>query len=374
MKNSFFKYASLLFAAVMLISCQKTGGDNQTSNALVLKYDKNVIQSNGTDACTFTVEVNGKDVTSESIFFIGTDVLDIKNGKFTTTKPGTYSIWANYGTENSSAVSVMAVDFEIPGSPADTKPSATSFDPRVLMVQFTGVKCGNCPAMMEVMHPILESETNSKKVVWVACHSYNASDPAYLNSSFPNDLGATYPSLNLDYSVKYLNYRTNTTEQLLGLIDEQNASKKATACGIAANAVLEGNKLVARIKIKAAVDNEYRVGAFLMQDGIKATQQSYTQEWMNTHNNCIRFVDAGKDFVGHSLGKLAKGSTTEYLFAWDLDEIWENGDKVSIAWDDWTPESIHFAVFVTAPAAKGWSVNNAVYCKADGQTPFNYAN
>lgn len=372
MNNRFFKYASLLLAAVMLISCNKENAGNG-AEGLVLKYDKNVIQADGNDACTFTVEYQGKNVTAESIFFTGTEMLSISGGKFTTKKSGTYSIWASYGTDNSEPVSVMAVDFDLPASPSDSKPSSTSFDPRVLMVQFTGVKCGNCPAMMSVMHPILESEEDSKKVVWVACHSYNASDPAYLNSTFPKELGATYPSLNLDYRTKYLNYRTNTTQQLLGLIEEHNAAKAASACGIAANAVLQGNQLVARVKVKSAADNEYRIGAFLMQDGIEADQMSASESWMNIHNNCIRFVDAGKDFVGHSLGKITKGSTTEYVFAWDLDYIWENGDKISMAWDDWTKESIHFAIFVTSPNEKGWSVNNAVYCKVDGETPFNYA-
>ena len=67
-----FKYASLLAAAVMLVSCQgQQGDDNNTdgpingggiTGKIELTVDKVLIQADGTDYATLTVSLDGKAV------------------------------------------------------------------------------------------------------------------------------------------------------------------------------------------------------------------------------------------------------------------------------------------------------------------------
>ena len=99
--KSFFKYASLLAAAVMLLSCEKDNNDQNggtdTPGAGVFKLvaDKDVIQSNGTDATTLTVYLDGVDVTAESVIYNDAkEVVTLNEGKFTASKDGEYKFWA----------------------------------------------------------------------------------------------------------------------------------------------------------------------------------------------------------------------------------------------------------------------------------------
>lgn len=380
--NSILKYASLLMAAVMLISCLGQTGDGPdggtNTQALLLSSDKNLIQA-GEDVAVLTLTLDGTPVTEGVVFFDGNNnVLDIADFKFSTETPGEYSLWAAYGTMNSNTISITVVSTAIPETPADPSPESTDFKSRVLVAQFTGTGCPNCPAMMNRLHPILEDETKSDDVVWVACHSYNNDDPAYLPTGrFSDHFGGGFPSLNLDFAMKVLNYASYTSDTVWGFISEQNQSKKDVASGIAVNAKLVDGQVVAKVTVKAAATAEYRVGALLLEDGIKKTQSSATAEWMNTHDACIRYVDAGAQAYGYKLGTVEKGKTVDYLFVWNLGSIWEKATIESQAWDPFVEENLRMAVYVvTTKQDNGQSltyVNNAVYANFNEETPFEYA-
>lgn len=89
MKN-IMKFASLLFAAaVMVISCDKTGGDDTDMDArFYISSDKNVIQSNGSDVATFTAVLDGKDVTSETTFYFKDSMTPLEGNKLSADKAG----------------------------------------------------------------------------------------------------------------------------------------------------------------------------------------------------------------------------------------------------------------------------------------------
>lgn len=381
--NSIFKYASLLMAAVMLVSCSgqtgdgPDGGTDTPTSALLLSSDKNLIQA-GEDVAVLTLTLDGAPVTEGVVFFDGNNnVLDIADFKFSTETPGEYSLWAAYGTLNSNTISITVVATEIPETPADSAPESTEFKSRVLVAQFTGTGCPNCPAMMNRLHPILEDEAKSDDVVWVACHSYNSDDPAYLPTArFSDHFGGGFPSLNLDFTKLVLNYATYTSDTVWGFISEQNQSKKDLASGIAVNAKLVNGQVVAKVTVKAAETAEYRVGALLLEDGLVKSQSSATEEWMNTHDACIRYVDAGAKALGYKLGSIDKGKTADYLFVWNLDDIWEKATIDSPSWDPFVEENLRMAVYVvTTKQENGQAasyVNNAVYADFNEETPFEY--
>ena len=90
--KSFFKYASLLAAAVMLISCQGTvdTGEGSTSDkTLMLTTDKNLIQTFDGDYATLMLTLDGEVVTDGVTFFDGNDkVMEITDFRFSTDKVG----------------------------------------------------------------------------------------------------------------------------------------------------------------------------------------------------------------------------------------------------------------------------------------------
>ena len=384
--NRILKYASLLAAAVMLIACEgqtdsgQTGGTNKS---LQLTSDKNLIQTFDGDYATLTVTLDGVPVTDEVIFFDGNnEVIEIPDFKFTATEVGEYKIWANYGTYISETVTIKAIDVQIPETPADPKPASTDFKARVLLTEFTTVGCSACPSMKKVLHAIEEDAAMAENIIFTECHSGlvgGQADPCYLhNSAFEEFCMVTgFPTVKLDLAATYNN---GNSLDLKSDVKELADAKSSYAPGIAVNSVLENGKVVAKVTVKAKIASNYRVGAFLVEDGIYAKQTNTTDEYMHTHNGVIRYVDSQYKgtFYGVPVAEIAAGKTADTMISWLLDDIWAYGtDKGEInggvAWPARNDENLHMVVYVSMSDGKGgYVVANAIDCPINGVTPFEY--
>jgi len=402
MKN-LFKYASLLAAAVMLFSCHgyydpndpAYGGGGEVDENAVLKItsDRNLIQTFGGDHANLTVTLGSKVITEEVIFFDGSNkIIEIPDFKFYASEPGEYEIWANYGTYNSEKIAIKAISIEIPETPDDLKPQSTDFKVRTLVTEFTTTGCSWCPRMKKVLHEALDDASVADKVVMTACHSSlinGVKDPSYIKTEYEDFSGATgLPFVFCDMYYGFGYYTSLMSDDVAGLFDELCDEKEDSAAGIAVTSSLEGNELVAKVTIKAAQTGSYRVGAFLLEDGIYGKQSNATADWMHNHDNVIRYIDSkyyvnGKEqFFGHSVGQVEAGRTADYVFAWMLDEIWEAGAKAGeqyggYRWDSFVEKNLHLAVFVSTVATdeKGndyYYINNVIDCPVNGKTPYEY--
>ena len=381
--NRIMKFTSLLAAAVMLISCggDNTQGGSVTSKAFKLTSDKNLIQTFDGDYATLTVTLDGVAVTEGVTFFDGNNkVLDITDFKFSTTKVGEYKIWANYGTYNSETISIKAIDIAIPETPADPQPSNTDFKARVLLTEFTTVGCSACPAMKTILHGVAEDAAVAEKVIMTECHSgliNGIADPCYIHNQAFEDFSAItgYPTVKLD-----LDKNPTDRNAMKSAINELHAAKEAKAPGIAVNAKLQDDKVVAKITVKAKVAGAYRVGAFLLEDGIYAVQTAATADWMHNHDNVIRYIDAQyrNSFYGIPVADIAAGETADTMISWILEEIWAYGTERGeinggIAWPARNNDKLHMVVFVSmSDGFGGYQVVNAIDCPINGVTPFEY--
>lgn len=403
MKN-LFKYASLLAAAVMLFSCHGYydpndpayggGGDVEEDAVLKVTSDRNLIQTFGGDHASLTVTLGSKVITEDVIFFDGSNkIMDIPDFKFYASEPGEYEIWANYGTYNSEKISIKAVSIKIPETPADPKPQSTDFKVRTLVTEFTTTGCSWCPSMKKVLHGALEDAETSDRVVMTACHSSlvgGVKDPSYIKTGYEDFSGATgLPFVFCDMYYGFGYYSSLAPQDLVGLFEELCDEKEGKAAGIAVNSSLDGDELVAKVTVKAAESGSYRVGAFLLEDGIYGKQTSATADWMHNHDNVIRYIDSrtftntGKEqFYGHSVGQIEAGKTADHVFAWMLDEIWEAGALAGeqyggYYWDPFVEKNLHLVVFVSTVGKdeKGneyYYVSNVVDCPVNGKTPYEY--
>ena len=394
MKN-IFKYASLLMAAAMLFSCHGTidpetqdpepgpgPGPDPTPENLELKLtsDRNLIQTN-VDAATLTVTL-GEEVLTGGVTFYDVDFneMNIPDFKFRTSKAGDYVIVASYGTYISESITIKATDLAIPASPADPQPSNVSFKARVLLTEFTTVGCSACPAMKRILHNLEEDAEMADKIIFTECHSglvNSVADPCYLHDRAFEDYCAItgFPTVKLD-----IDYLLKDRNGIRTVIDELVAAKESTVPGIAVNSKLENGNVVAKVTVKAAADASYRVGAFLLEDGIYAKQTNADADWMNTHDNVIRYVDASykAKYYGYPVADIKAGKTADIMFSWYLDDIWEYGSNKGainggIAWPERNDEKLHMVVYVSMSDGQGgYYVANAIDCPINGETPFEY--
>lgn len=406
----FFNYASLLMAAVVLFSCQGTVDPDQIEPnpdpnpekptpekpkpepedlELKLTASRNLVQVN-VDEVILTVYLGDEVITDDVTFYDGNfKVLNIPNFRYIAPKAGDQVIWASYGTYNSDEILIKAIDIPIPETPEDPQPESTDFKARVLMTEFTTTGCAYCPNMKILLHNALSDESVADKVVLTACHSgliNGKADPAFVKTTFDDFCNVSgFPNVNFDMYYSFGNYTVGASE-MRQLINNMYSVKADVAAGIAVNSALYDESLVAKVTVKAAVDAEYRVGAFLLEDGIYGVQSGGSAEdWMNTHDGVIRYIDSqyGKDqYFGHSVGVVEKGCTADYVFDWDLDVIWSEGalkgeQYGNYYWDEFVMENLHLVVFVSTIGTddKGnqfYYVNNVIDCPINGLTPYEY--
>ncbi len=387
MKN-LFKYASLLLAAAMLFSCrgniEPDGGDEVepgVEGELKISADKNLIQTFD-DFATITVTLGDKKLTEGVVFYDGKDnIIEIPDFKFTAASAGVYEIWASYETYITEKISITAIAMEIPQTPNDPQKESTDFKERVLLTQFTGIKCQFCPFMKNLIHSAMENKEVADRLVTTYCHTFSSNnDPAYISTTYDDFAGIDgWPYVFIDMCYATDNYNMSI-DNFTGVINSLYNFKKGAAAGIAVNSSVAENQLVAKVTVKAAKDGNYKVGAFLLEDGIKAAQTGATQDWMNTHNNVIRYIDAktGRNYYGHSIGKIEAGKTTDRIFVWDLEEIWNKGNiAASSLWTPFNMDNLHLVVFVTTvgkdtDGKEVEYISNVIDCPIEGQTQFEY--
>lgn len=366
------RIASLLLAsAVMLVSCEKKEGDVDMNEKLFVTSDRNVIQSDGTDGAVLTAVIGGKDVTSETVFYLKKDMSQISGNVFKAESAGEYEIIAMYGTfYTEEPIVVTAIDMEIPSVAEDAEPGNTSFVHRAFLNQFTGTACGYCPGMVRALRAAFEDEETKEKTVLAAIHSFAAGDPAYITAC-PKAAG--YPYLQIDMATSFSYDQDPYAESgLLKRIVEERTSSPAKV-GISSNPVLKDDVLAVTVEVKAAYDGEYNLGVWFMQDNVYGQQTDKLgivagDNSFNYHHNCVRVCDSRylNSYVGYPLGNIKAGETASRTFVFTIDRT---------AWKLKNMDDIHFAAFVTSTTADGkyYEVVNAVDCPYDEPVPYEYS-
>ena len=200
MRRHFIHFLTVVAAAFAAASCGIEGGEN-TSTDLTISVDSPVIRCDGQSSAKIVVKLGGTPVTEGVSFYDGTTnkPVEIPNMTFTTTTAGLYSFWATYKTFHTEKIKITAIESPLPELPADPQPGKTSFAKKVFVTQFTGTACGYCPKMISILEDM--SDETPEQFILAACHTYNDSDPAFLNYSIDNALSVSgYPTvvLNLD--------------------------------------------------------------------------------------------------------------------------------------------------------------------------------
>ena len=258
---------------------------------------------------------------------------------FTPSEVGERSFWFSYKTKNTldKPVKIRTVDTPIPAPSADTDPTNTSFKHRALLQQFTGTWCGQCPHMIRSIEMLYADEAYADKAVHVAIHDSDSF--AVQDIKLSSLLGvANFPTakVNFDYTIENYGVEANVASLKAAINTALSGRAKA---GIAARSILKDNTLLIRASVKAAVEGEYFVGAWLLESGLYERQSNASglSGDFDHHENVVRIADSrssNRNFKGHSLGIINAGSCADYLFAMELDESWKK-------------ENCHIVLFVS---------------------------
>lgn len=351
--------AFIAAAATLMVGCGVDGYDvHKPTGGATLKADVQSVEVNNPITFTVTAE-DGTDVTAEATIFDKTHNFAEVSNPFTPTEDGKYEFYAVAGNAITETIEVVVLP-SIPALPADTNEASTEFKHRILLVDHTGNTCGYCPKMMLALKEVSETGDYHSKYYEAMSHSYASSDPATSASAnaISSYFGITsYPTLT--YNFAYSTSSSYNAEHIKSQIDAQ--WKESADAGIAASASLATSSVVVNAEVKAAVENEYRINAWLLEDGIVANQTNGTEEWMNTHNNAIRQAVKTNPISGMELGTIKAGEKASLAMS------------LEITSSKWVRDNLKVMVIASAKNANGkFEVVNVAICPVDGNITYDY--
>ncbi|MBR6630625.1 MAG: Omp28-related outer membrane protein [Alistipes sp.] len=355
------KFLALIAAAATLaVGCggDKPEDEKKPAGGATLKADVLSVEVNNPITFTVTAE-DGTDITADATIYDKTHDFQAVSNPFTPTSDGKYEFYAVAGNAITETIEVTVLP-SIPALPADTNEASTEFKHRILLVDHTGNTCGYCPKMMLALKEVSETGDYHSKYYEAMSHSYASSDPATSASAnaISSYYGVTsYPTLT--YNFAYSTSSSYNAEHIKQQIDAQ--WKESADAGIAASASLATNSVVVNAEVKAAVENEYRITAWLLEDGIVAAQTNGTEEWMNTHNNAIRQAVKTNPISGMELGTIKAGEKASLAMSLEI-----SGSK-------WVRDNLKVMVIASAKNANGkFEVVNVAMCPANGSVAYDY--
>ena len=362
-----------LFGCLFIVACSGSDGDGEEpgggggtlSGNLVLSSSSLYINPDGKDATVLTVKMGDTDVTDKAKIYLNNT--EFEGTSFTATKEGQYTFFASYETEISEKITIEAID-GMPVMPND--PQANKFDGfvhRVLAVQSTGTWCQYCPFMIAGIKSYLETNDNGN-AIFVAAHNGDEMSNDYSNAVNKWLSISSYPTLTLNLDSKNkVGHQNAPTATAAAIGKAISATLKDDAfVGISAASVTKNNsKLTVRAKVKIGTEGQYRIAAWLLEDGIKADQENSTglKDDYSIHNNVLRASSATAAY-GSQLGgsaSLTKGTVAEYACSFNL-----TAAKIS------SLAKCRIVLLVTTPKNGRFIVDNVVTCPIDGNIAFGY--
>ena len=279
MKN-FLRYIFAL-SALFAIGCHGTPNDliideagkpepePEVKDNLVISVDKTTIEADGRDFVTFSLKLDGVELTTSEdemakIYFIhekSGNRLDRYSTTFSAVKNGDYSFVATYrGQQSSNSVQIKAVNRE----------KYEPYSQKILVYDLTGTWCPACPSMTAGLENV--DEMWKSNMIVLAVHGGGV-DPWLLKDNEGKDLtfimlsmfgSSGYP--NCIYDLQYMN-GTARTPSAIGKIIESHLADYPATCGVKIESTsLVGTTLTIEAAMTSATGGEYELGYAILLD------------------------------------------------------------------------------------------------------------
>lgn len=260
-----------------------------------------------------------------------------------------------------------------PVLPEDIYPESTSFAHSLLFVMHTGMNEPYSPTMIDNLFALEEQypEYNNNYNI-VTCHAgtFAGGDPA--NSPAANVVNKFYspdgyPKLDVNfYTTKVVNAsESGFINQMMGVFDNY-LDKDGADAGISIATEADSDVVYVSTAVKAAVEQEYKVTAWLLESGIYGNQAGATQDYHKIYNHALRNIADPYDesnIQGESIGVLEAGATAIMGF------------ELGVSSSKWSVDNMEVLVIVSALNDDNkWEVVNTKVCPINSSVDFYSSN
>ena len=259
--------------------------------------------------------------------------------------------------------------------------SGSMFNHRILLVDHTGVNCGYCPMMTDRLYALAHySDPDydfSSYYHEVQCHGSEyagTSDPAYSSAaatvdSYYKNRGTIsgYPTLAINFrngKVSRGSTDSDFVENAMNYIFKTYHKPFGADAGIYVTNSVSDKNIDIDIEVTAAVSNEYKVTAWVLENNIYSPNQyGASTERHKTYHHCLRAIAgaySSSDISGDSLGTIEAGESASKSFSVSLDS-------------SWVTANLEVLVIVSAPDSSGnYEVVNTALCPINGTQDYEY--
>lgn len=370
-------------AAISMVSCTgKADPDNTAGNGLEIKSSASFISVGGNDVAYLSVYYDGEDVTgSDDItVYIVEDgqTREYEDMQWSSEVECEVQFYAAWGDVVSPSITVAAVA-GMTELPEDPQPDLyDDFVKKSFMVQGTSVGCPYCPYVIVALDDFYTMESYAEyasNAVLASAHgNINVADPMTCQASLMvlNSFSTAFaglPSLMFDFN-ESTRLSSNATANSIRTFVASSLKTKASS---AIAAVVSGTESEGKVKVTAAVKvaeaGSYRIGAWLLEDGIEYMQYNATDiELPQTieHDNAIRAISSMNPVTGEYLGgkqTTEAGTLSEFSYEFDIDDA--KVDNLA---------NCHVVVFVTRQndGASKYYIDNVIDCAINERVAFQY--
>lgn len=371
------KFFAFALAALAFVGCggdDTTGGTIVAEGAITLAANKTACTIGDTIIFTVT-DSKGQNVTKVAQVY-DPDFNELSNKKYKATEAGTFEFFATCGSETSNTI-VISVLATMPEVPEDMEPENFAFNHRAILIDHTGLACINCPNMMDNLHSYALTPM-AEHYEEVTCHggyyASNFGDPAYSTAASILDqfqantygLFSGYPAIVLNFrgttigNYQYTYFKQYADEALNAIIKKDGAD-----VGIAMTVEGDEDNILVAAQIKVAVDGDYCVNAWMLENDIYSPNQSgATKDSHRYYNRALRNFSeevSKTNIAGLEIGELKAGDSYTYA------------TTIGITSTKWKWENMGVLVVVSAKDDKGRvEVVNCAYCPVGEELPFEY--
>lgn len=259
-----FNLKSLLSSVLLLglvFGCSKTESEFEitpTVTKVTIATNQSIIEKGGN--ATFSVLSNLRtNLTSESIFYVNDDV--IVNNNYTFLTAGIYNIKAVCQNLTTNIIQVTVKEQVV---------IPTQFVSRVLVEEYSGTWCGNCPRILYGTQ-LLKQQTD--KVVSVQIHLYG-NDPFITsqgNTLASEQSVSGVPTGRINRTINWTGPQYQNVNQVLAEI------KPSAAVGLAiSSAVASGNVNINITLGYASTTAQTKIVVYIVEDNLFHTQANYS--------------------------------------------------------------------------------------------------
>jgi hypothetical protein len=268
------------------------------------------------NSVTFTVNSNfGSNITDESEIFI--DDQPILGNSYTFTQTGNYSIRASYLNFQSNTISITV---------NEESTALSQFVNRVLVEEYSGTWCGNCPRILYGTE-LLKEQTD--KAVSVQIHLLG-SDPFISPSgnSLASSQGVSgVPTGKINRTINWSGPQYQNVSQVI------NEIKPSSQVGLAINASLVSNALTVEVKMGFAETLNTKLVVYLVEDNLFHTQANYSSNLYGGLSSIPNFKYDGvlRSVVSNISGDvIVAGEEVQKIYSLNLPSNINNTNNIKI--------------------------------------------